>query len=211
MDTSSPAYLYDTYATTYDQEVQAYGCYLQEALFGLCFEALQPGQRILDAGIGSGLSAVLFAKAGLQVHGFDFSPAMLEVCRAKGIAMELKQHDLQQAPWPYPSGAFDHLVCCGVLHFIPDLEDVFHEAGRVLWEGGWYAFTTKTPASLDASGAKYQRQTSEELQVFSHAPEYLAAVIEQAGFERIKVLKCFVGEEPFYAWVVQKRLTRSSP
>jgi predicted TPR repeat methyltransferase len=211
MKRPSPACLHDAYAATYDQEVQAYGCYLQEALFGLSFEALQPGQRVLDAGIGSGLSAALFAKAGLQVYGFDFSPAMLEVCRAKGIARELKRHDLQQAPWPYPSAAFDHLVCCGVLHFIPDLEGVFHEAGRMLREGGWYVFTTKTPTSLDASGAKYERQSSGELDVFSHAPAYLTAIIDQAGFERIKVLKCFVGEEPFYAWVVQKCLTRSSP
>jgi 2-polyprenyl-3-methyl-5-hydroxy-6-metoxy-1,4-benzoquinol methylase len=40
---------------------------------------------LLDAGIGSGLSAQLLARAGLEVYGMDFSPAMVEVCRAKGF------------------------------------------------------------------------------------------------------------------------------
>jgi len=92
------ATLHDAYAADYDQQVQSYGCYVADVLFGLCYEYVQPGQRVLDAGIGSGLSAQLFAKAGLDVHGMDFSPAMLAACRAKGIAVDLKLHDLQQAP-----------------------------------------------------------------------------------------------------------------
>ncbi|WP_423224970.1 hypothetical protein [Candidatus Amarolinea aalborgensis] len=79
------AALHDAYAADYDQQVQAYGCHVADVLFGLCYEYVQPGQRLLDAGIGSGLSAQLFAKAGLEIHGMDFSPPCWQmrarVCR----------------------------------------------------------------------------------------------------------------------------------
>lgn len=140
------ASLHDAYASDYDHQVSEYRCYIAEVLFGLCYAALQPGQTVLDAGIGSGLSAVLFAKAGLQVHGFDFSPAMLDLCAAKGFAAGLKNHDVQQLPWPYPPASFDHVVCCGVLHFIAEIEAIFGEARRVLRPGGHFAFTNRVPA-----------------------------------------------------------------
>jgi predicted TPR repeat methyltransferase len=196
--------LHDAYAADYDRQVGAYDCYLAEALFGLCYDYIRPGQRLLDLGIGSGLAALPFAKAGLQVQGMDFAPAMLEVCRAKGFAAELKQHDLQQTPWPYPSQAFDHLICCGVLHFIPELETIFSEAARLLPDGGSFGFTAKALTSADARLQKYNRLAGGELEVFEHSPEYIQAVFEQAGFQRRKVMRCFVGQDVFSAWVVQK-------
>jgi len=199
------AAIHGAYAANYDRQVRAYGCYLAEASFGLCYEFIQPGQNLLDLGIGSGLSAALFARAGLRVHGMDFSPAMLEICQAKGIAEELKQHDIQQIPWPYLDKTFDHLVCCGVLHFIPELEGIFGEASRVLEEGGLFVFTTKCPTSLDARQRNYDQQTGDGLDVFAHSPEYLKALLEQAHFARWKVLRCFVGQDIFYIWTVQKR------
>lgn len=201
----STAALHDAYAAEYDDQVRAYGSYLAEALFGLCYESLQPGQSLLDLGIGSGLAAALFTRAGLRVHGVDFSPAMLDVCRAKGIAEELRQHDLRQLPWPYPDRTFDHLVCCGVFHFIPELEGIFEEASRVLRDGGLFAFTTKSPLRLGALQEKYEQHPSDGLDVFAHTPEYVGSVIEQSHFERSKVLRCFVGEDLFYVWTVQKK------
>jgi ubiquinone/menaquinone biosynthesis C-methylase UbiE len=50
-----------------------------EALFGMMFEYVLPGQPILDIGIGTGLIAALFKKAGLEVYGIDISGEMLEV------------------------------------------------------------------------------------------------------------------------------------
>jgi predicted TPR repeat methyltransferase len=198
------AALHDAYAAEYDDQVRQYDCYLAEALFGLCYEFTEPGQKLLDVGIGSGLSAQLFTKAGLCVYGMDFSPAMLEVCRLKGIALELKQGDVQKKPWPYPTQAFDIVVCCGVTHFIPDLETLFSEAERVLQRGGYFAFTTKSPGLPDVQG-KYEKVTSGELEVFSHSPKYLEDLLELNGFERRKVLRCYVGQDLFYLWTVQKK------
>lgn len=203
---SDPVTLHDAYAADYDQQMQAYSCYLPDALFGLCYEYVRPGQRLLDAGIGSGLSAVLFTKAGLQVYGFDFSPAMLEICQAKEIAANLKQHDLLQTPWPYPPESFDHLVCCGVLHFIADVQAVFGEARRVLRPGGLFAFTTKAPPDAGPNQPEYDLQTVDGFEIYSHVPDFIATVSAQASFAPLKWIKCFVGAEIFYLWVLQKSM-----
>ena len=50
------AELHDAYAADYDAEVRAYDCHIADLMFGLCYEFARPGQRLLDAGIGSGLS-----------------------------------------------------------------------------------------------------------------------------------------------------------
>jgi predicted TPR repeat methyltransferase len=195
---------HDAYASDYDQQVRAAGCYLEEVLFGLCFEYIQPHQRLLDLGIGSGLSAVPFAKAGLQVVGMDFSRAMLDLCHAKGIASELKLHDLQATPWPFPEETFDHLVCCGVFHFLSDLETIFEEAKRVVREAGIFAFTTKAAQRTYSHGQKYDQQTVDEFDIFSHHVEYIRDLADQLQFERLKEVRCYVGLDLFHVWVTRK-------
>ena len=195
---------HDAYAADYDSQVKVYACYLADLLFGLCYEFSQPGQVLLDAGIGSGLSAQLFAKAGLKVYGMDFSPAMLALCRDKDFAVELKQHDMTQVPWPYPAKRFDQLVCCGVLHFIPDLESIFGEVRRVLRERGLFAFTTKA-APLAATGQpKYDQQTEGGFAIFSHMPTYIEALLASQTFTCLKRQNCCVGDDIFALWVIQK-------
>jgi ubiquinone/menaquinone biosynthesis C-methylase UbiE len=170
----------------------------------LCYEFIQPGQRLLDIGIGTGLSAQLFAKAGLEIYGLDFSPAMLDICRAKGFAADLKQHDLLHLPWPYPAASFDHLVCCGVLHFIPELDDVFSETRRVLSTGGVFAFTTRLPSATVIDQQPYDRQIMGEFEIFSHAPAHIETLLAQHAFTRRKTQKCFIGDDLFLLWVVAR-------
>jgi predicted TPR repeat methyltransferase len=198
-----PSNLHDLYAADYDNQVQACECHVADVLFGLCYEFIQPRQSLLDLGIGSGLSAALFAKAGLKIHGMDFSPAMLEICQNKGIAVDLKQHDLGQTPWQYPAAQFNHVVCCGVLHFVSDLDSIFNEVARILRVGGIFAFTTKTPSSA-SDASKYEKQLTGDFEIFSHSPEYIQSLLERRSFLRIKTQKCFVGEDLFNIWLFRK-------
>jgi len=199
---TSAARQHDAYAADYDAQVRAYDCYLAEVLFGLSYEYVRPGQSLLDLGIGTGLAAELYTRAGLRVSGVDFATAMLDQCRAKGFAVDLRRHDLQTVPWPYPPAAFDHAVCCGVLPFIPDLASFFAETARVLRPGGCLAYTTQWPAAGEATPNLYEQRDAGGLAVFAHSPAYVAALLEQYGFVRRKRLRCFVGEESFLAWVV---------
>ena len=202
---SEQATLHDAYAAGYDAQVVAYDCYLAEALFGLCYEFIQSGHELLDLGIGSGLSAAPFARAGLRVSGMDFAPAMLDLCRAKGIAVDLRQYDLQNVPWPYESESFDHVICVGVFHFIDHPEAVFSEVGRVLRPGGLFAFTTKWPAAPLAPGELIAHHVAGGLDIYSHAPSSVAALVAGAGFDRLRQLRCTVGPDLFAVWVTRRR------
>ncbi len=197
--------LHDAYAADYDAQVQAYDCHIGDLLFGLSYEYVRPGQRLLDAGIGSGLSAQLFAQAGLEVHGMDFAPAMLEISRSKEIAVDLKLHDLMQTPWPYPAASFDHVVCCGVLHFIAELDGIFGEAARVALPGGMFAFTTRQPAGPVELRTLFERHAAGDFAIYSHATAYVEALLARYNFTVFKTQRCLVGEDVFALWIAGKR------
>jgi predicted TPR repeat methyltransferase len=204
MAQQTKAALHDAYAAEYDSQVLAYDCHITDLLFGLCYEYLQSGERLLDAGIGSGLSSLPFAKAGLEIHGMDFSPAMLGICRSKDFAHSLKQHDILDAPWPFPNEQFAVLVCCGVFHFVASLDKIFGEARRVLRSGGIFAFTTWAAPVQEASPGEVFQENSGDFEIYSHAPGYIEALLEKEAFKPLKVQNCYVGEDIFTCWVVKK-------
>jgi predicted TPR repeat methyltransferase len=129
----------DEMITAYDEEAEATGWYGPEVAFGLAYAYVQPGQSMLDIGIGTGLGSILFLKAGLKIHGLDISPQMLDVCRGKGFP-SLHLHDLSKPPYPFDSESIDHAVCTGVFNFFSDLSPVFQEAGRIIRKGGLFVF-----------------------------------------------------------------------
>ncbi len=202
-----PISVHDQFARDYDRQIREYHCFAADVLFGLSFEYMHPRERLLDLGIGTGLSAWPFAQLGLHVSGCDSSAAMLDLCRSKNVAVELEQFDLQNTPWPYASGSFDHAISCGVLHFINDLRAVFDEVTRVIQINGVFAFTTKVPP---ASSRGTIGVTSEGVNVFMHSRPYIDQCLRTSGFKVLKDVKFYVGSddaraaELFSAFVVQK-------
>jgi predicted TPR repeat methyltransferase len=197
---------HDAFASDYDQQVLAYGWWGHEALFGLCYEFVRPGERLLDVGIGTGLSSALFARTGLQVFGFDSSLAMLKRCQAKHLAADLKQVDLTRIPWPYAAAAFDHVIMCGVLHFVADLGPAVAETARVIRRHGILAFTTKVPP---ANSQAVSQQIVDGIAVFSHRKSTVEGVMASHGFETLKCLRVPVGADQacadsFYVFVTRK-------
>ena len=123
----------------YDEDAEATGWLGPEVAFGLLYKYIQPGQSVLDIGIGTGLGSVLFRKAGLNVYGMDISTDMLEACRIKGFT-HLARHDLRDPPYPYTSASLDYAVCVGVFNFFSDLSPIFLETERILRTGGMFVF-----------------------------------------------------------------------
>lgn len=194
---------HDAYAAEYDEQVRAYSCHIHDLLFGLCFEYVSPGQLLLDAGIGSGLSSQLFARAGLTIHGMDFSPAMLDQCRAKGFTANLVLHDVTVFPWPVPSDSFDHIISCGVFHFMPYLEGIFREARRIIHPGGVFGFTIKTPQERGLLNRPYSQEKSGHLMIYSHSHRYIEKVIASCQFTRLKLQRCSISGEDFSIWIIR--------
>ncbi len=176
----------------YDDFARQYGYVFPDAMFGLCFEYLQPGQRLLDIGIGTGLSTLPFTRAGIKVYGIDNSLEMLSMCQSKNIAVELKQVDIAVKPWPFPDSYFDHVIACGVLHFIPALETIFQEVARVVHPKGIFAFTVKSPLAVtnaEGNPSRYITEMIEGEQIYSHFSTYYEELSSSCGFEMLKRLK----------------------
>ncbi len=192
MSHSEPGRLHGQFAADYDRLTREYGCFAAEVLFGLAYEYVRPGECLLDVGIGTGLSSALFAKAGLVISGIDASEEMLAVCRSKNIAVDLRQADLAVTPWPYAPRSFDHVLACGLLHFFEDLAPQFESAARVIRIGGVFAFTTKVPPP---GSPRVVRHDSGGIAVFLHRLDHVLEQTTAHGFEPLKAMCFFVGDE----------------
>ena len=106
---------------------------------------LQPGERVLEIGFGTGNSIVNLAKAvgsEGEVCGIDVSPGMQAVTEKKVIAagssecVHLTIGDARELP--YEDNSFDAVFTSLTLELFPveDIPVVLAEVGRVLKDGG---------------------------------------------------------------------------
>lgn len=162
-----------------------------EVLLGLSFPWIKPEESILDLGIGTGLVAAAFAKAGLKVYGMDFSVEMLKVCRDKNITVELKKHDLLTSPYPYETDSMDHAVCGGVMHLFEDPGPILREVSRIVRKGGIFAFSTFESEKADCKSSVYECKHGKAV-AYYHTPEYIEALLDDSGFKVESSLQFFV-------------------
>lgn len=97
-----------------------------------------PGERILDAGVGTGNLAKMVIEKGASVTGVDFSPVALEMSKSKVPALETHEVDLHDGLPLFADASFDKIVSSNVLYNIPRdrREFVVHEFFRVLKPNG---------------------------------------------------------------------------
>jgi SAM-dependent methyltransferase len=124
---------------------------------------LRAGERVLDAGCGTGLTIVRIAAQHPTciVHGIDLSPKMIEIAQAdaekQGLAVDLRIGSATGLP--YPDGSFD-VVITNIMYHHLDLEEkrqAVAEIARVLEPGGRYVsaeFGARTPNLLQRRMAK---------------------------------------------------------
>lgn len=107
--------------------------------------ALTGGERVLDIGTGSGVSALALARgvaSGGHVVGMDFVRPMLEVAQAKtralanGVAPPVSWVLGDGEAIPFPDASFDRITTAFVLRNLSDLNRAFHEMARVTGPGG---------------------------------------------------------------------------
>jgi len=185
VDTNDSIRAHDQEANEYDGQVKEYECYVHDVIFGMSYEYVKAGDRLLDLGIGTGLASLQFSGMSLEVYGIDGSAEMLRICRAKNIAKELRQFDLRNTPFPYINRFFDQIICCGVLHFFGELKPIFAEAARIIKPGGIFTFTIVEPVEGDED---YSSRMVGGGTVFSHKRECIAKLLRDCGFKKLKEL-----------------------
>lgn len=98
----------------------------------------RPGERILEVGVGTGLSLPHYP-AGCRITGIDISEPMLEQARERADLLGRADTDLRlmdARDLAFPEGSFDHVLAPYVISVVPEPERVLAEIGRVCKPGG---------------------------------------------------------------------------
>jgi ubiquinone/menaquinone biosynthesis C-methylase UbiE len=108
------------------------------------------GRRVLDIAVGTGFSAVAYAKAGAEVYGIDLTDyAILQTQKnfeLRGLKGTILKMDAQKLD--FPDNYFDFVSAHGCLMHMPDTQGAVKEIFRVLkpegkvhawmYHRGWY-------------------------------------------------------------------------
>lgn len=95
--------------------------------------ALQPGERLLVDGCGTGLDLPLIP-AGVEVDAIDLSPGMVEQARQKGTAARLRIMNAQHLD--FAAATFDCVLLHLIVAIVPEPLLCLREAARVVKPGG---------------------------------------------------------------------------
>ena len=123
---------YDSWAPRYDGPGNPFFA-MDESVLLPILDTLPPGDAI-DAMCGTGRYAAHLADRGHRVRGFDTSPGMLDLARAK-----LPEVEFRSPTWPpcrSRDASADVVVNALAINHVDDLGPAFTEAARVLRPGG---------------------------------------------------------------------------
>jgi demethylmenaquinone methyltransferase/2-methoxy-6-polyprenyl-1,4-benzoquinol methylase len=97
---------------------------------------IQPGQKVLDAGTGTGVLIPFLTKAvgpAGHVTAVDFAEKMVDACKAKyGQLPNVSVQVENVEKLSFPNKSFDVVVCFGLFPHIVDKEVALKEINRVL-------------------------------------------------------------------------------
>ncbi len=102
---------------------------------------IQPGERVLEVGVGTGINLALYPKQ-CTVTGIDFSESMLEKAReraAKGLR-NVRLLQMDAADLKFADDSFDIVYAPYLISVVPDPVKVAHEMRRVCRPGGRIIF-----------------------------------------------------------------------
>jgi SAM-dependent methyltransferase len=144
------------------------------------------GERVLDAGCGTGAHLAALGRTRSRGLGLDFSRGMLRVARRAAPGAALAQADLNRE-FPVRRRSFDAVLSSRVSEHLTDLRRFFSEAFASLRRGGRLVFSAFHPdlacagveANFERDGVEY-RLGAERYTV----ADYLEH-ISDAGFRRL--------------------------
>jgi phosphatidylethanolamine/phosphatidyl-N-methylethanolamine N-methyltransferase len=136
MDLQKVERVYSNYAGVYDQ---IFGRVFHESRESAvrCLD-VKPNERILEVGIGTGLSLPLYP-SDCTVVGIDLSAGMLEKARQRQRVHQLTNVRLMRmdaGQMEFPDDSFDTVMAAYVVTAVPDYRKVVSEMIRVCRPGG---------------------------------------------------------------------------
>ncbi len=136
-----------------------------------------PGERILDAGCGTGIFTNDILDRETCVTGLDLSLPMLRRAKSKGYArLALLRGDMRHLP--FPDGAFEKTVSITAVEFIANAKPAMDELFRVTEKNGTVVVATLNRLSPWAAQREQKGKEGHPLfsRVFFRGPEEMAAL-----------------------------------
>ena len=164
----------------------------QELVFSMA--GVKDGERVLDAGCGTGIYSIELAKEGAKVTGLDASLGMLEWARAKagraGRKIDLIKADARNIP--FPDGHFDLVLSVCMLCFVRERQAALLEMKRVLRPGGKVVIAmlnSRSPwASFRRVKGLFRKSVYRSAEFIS--PSSIESELKMAGFNDIETRTC---------------------
>jgi ubiquinone/menaquinone biosynthesis C-methylase UbiE len=204
--TEHPASTFDDQAPRYDGRVglpPTVGSLVARSI--LAHAGAGPGDLVAELGAGTGEIGLHLSRLPVRYIGFDSSPAMLAVFRAKAVSASssLIVADCNQ-PWPLPDGSAAAVFASRVIHLL-DPEHVARETVRIGRSGGSLMLgrVLREPDSIK----ERLRRRRQELLVE-------AGIVPRQGEEgtRRVIERCRVaGAESLGRWVVAEWTGETTP
>jgi predicted TPR repeat methyltransferase len=141
--------------------------------------ASRNGLRVADLGCGTGLSGAFARPHAARLAGVDLSGAMLEIARGRGLYDELAREEI--GDWLARQGpaSLDLVLALDVFIYVGELERVLRAAAAAIAPEGRFVFTIEELAG----GGDYRLLPAGR---YAHAPDYVMAAAQRAGFRGVQ-------------------------
>lgn len=177
-------------AARYDAQSARY----MERAYPLTIEAAKRAtsstDTVLDIGCGTGIVTLGVAPAAEQVLGVDIAGEMIEIAEGKAKARDVENVTFRTTTTDsLPDGAFDVVLICNVLLYVPQPTALLQEAHRLLVDDGVLVTVTDCLREPAGAGVLLQRWGVRLLTAVRALPQMhlfrkrdLVAMTEAAGF-----------------------------
>jgi ubiquinone/menaquinone biosynthesis C-methylase UbiE len=111
----------------------------------VCSRIIGNPRHVLEIGVGSGrLTNHLVKQISMEakITAIDINPNMLDLARQKVNAANVEFEVADAQELPFPDNSFDLVICQFGYMFLPNKQNGFNEAWRVLKPGGQFLFVT---------------------------------------------------------------------
>lgn len=157
-------------------------------------DVIQPGHTVADIGSGSGVDVLIAAlKAGSDglVYGIDMTPAMIakaeENIRTANVDyVHILEGHAEELPLEDES--VDVVTSNGVINLVPDKEQAFREAYRILKPGGHIQIADIVLSEPVSAESKANPELWAECIVGAEPEDVYLDLIRSAGFEDVSAL-----------------------